>query len=79
MTSELTQIDPRIDPEWPSPDPSPDWSPDALPDPYPGPQISLCQNKGLFNVLLTIAESKCLPSKDWIRAPSQSQEYSNGC
>ena len=70
MTSESTQNDLRIDPQI---------------DLQTGPQMTLRspddpqiqgdpQNKALFNTLLTIAELKEPPSKDWIRPPSQSQE-----
>ena len=68
------QIDLRMDPQM---DP-PDWS-------QTGPQMTLqtlislasdtyAQNKALFHVLLTIAEVKQLPSRDWIRPPSRCQE-----
>ena len=38
----------------------------------------LCLRIGLFDSLLTVAERIYLRSKDWIRAPSQSQEYTYG-
>ena len=50
-----------------------------------GPQMALrcpsddlrypyAQNKGIFKVLLTVGELKTVPSKDWIRPPTPSQE-----
>ena len=67
---ELTRIDlrlasddlPQTGPEMASDD-LPDWSRDVP-----------SSEQALFNVLLTIAELKHRPSKDWIRPPSQSQE-----
>ena len=79
MGLRLTQIDLRIDPESTSQDHLPDWSPDALRSLYPGPQISLWSNKALFHVLLTVAEGKRDPSKDWIAPPTCCQELRNGC
>ena len=67
---ELTRIDPRFN--------LPDWSRD-------GPRYDLrtlrstlshtaVWNRALFNSLLTVAEVFRVSSKDWIRAPTRSQE-----
>ena len=46
------------------------------------PQIDLPthgrRNMAVFSTLLTVAERIWVMSKDWIRAPTQSQEYTNG-
>ena len=64
MTPESTlRTDPQTGPEMPSDDP-PDLD-----------LRTLWQNKALFDVLLTIAELKEEASIDWIRPPTQSQEY----
>ena len=79
MGPELTRIDPRIDP----PDHLPDRSRDASDMTSDDPQMALSHmavsNKALLHVLLTIAEVIRVSSKDWIRPPSQCQEYLNGC
>ena len=64
---EWPQNDP---PDWSRDDPS-DWSPDALRSLIPQTSETYGQNKGLFKVLLTIAELFDLPSKDWIRPPTR--------
>ena len=82
LNNEVSQIwlriDLRIDPELtrirPSRPPTRTGPQMALRCPYPGPQNTYAQNKGLFDVLLTIAEVKHLPSRDWIRPPSCCQE-----
>ena len=70
MGPELTRIDHISDP--------PDWSRDDPQIDLRDPQIDLSQtavSKEVFLTgLLTIADIKDLSSKDWIRAPSQSQE-----
>ena len=46
----------------------------ALRSLIPRPQETNGPERALFSVLLTIAERKEVMSKDWIRAPTQSQE-----
>ena len=70
-----SNIDLRIDP----PDRSRDGSQMSLRSPISQTSDINGPNKALFHVLLTIADRKEGRSKDWIRPPSQSQEYRNGC
>ena len=63
------RIDPRIDP----PRPSQTGPQIPLRSLISRPQISYSPYKALFSVLLTVADIKRVPSKDWIRPPSRCQ------
>ena len=70
----MTRIDLELTPESTLPG-TPQTGPQMPSDDPQMPHIqTLPENKALFDVLLTVAELKWLPSKDWIRPPTQCQE-----
>ena len=78
MVQNGSQIDLRLTSRMTLQDPPSDWSPDTLRSLISRPQISRPQNKGLFDTFISFADIEQEPSKDWIRPPSQSQEYGTG-
>ena len=70
MVQNRVQNDLRIDLQ----DTLPDWSPDDPQILISRPSDILRSRIRVFDVLLTIADNKCVPSKDWIAPPTPCQE-----